>query len=463
MGGGVRDRRCPAALRATRARGDHRGRASRAPRRAATATGPLFRFTVETGRGARRRFAGARRARRRARSSRAWTATRRPRRATALAFSRDARASSTSSTPRAASACGRHERRTRRRLEELGLNSSAPPGQLLYDGWLLRLAARQGQARALGERGLSVHAAARREDRLLRAALSRAAALPALFRITPFSRARRARRASSSARGYGTLRPDRRGGRGDRSAPGLGERRRASPWRSRAGSTRWRELRGSPHEHRAAHLARLEGMPLALRAGGGRVRGRRVRRHGLTIVEDDCAGLFDIVTRERRAPPRPCAHDRREPARARRWELGARHAYLQVQQDNEAARRALRASSDSRSATCTGIAAGPGEQRMTEDDVTRARAQGSGARAASASVMIATAESCTGGGVADGDHAHLRQRQVVRPRLRHLHQHRQGRDARRARSATLHALRRGERGGGARDGRRARSRAATPT
>ena len=29
-----------------------------------------------------------------------------------------------------------------RRLEELGLNSSAPPGQLLYDGWLLRLLAR---------------------------------------------------------------------------------------------------------------------------------------------------------------------------------------------------------------------------------------------------------------------------------------------------------------------------------
>lgn len=25
------------------------------------------------------------------------------------------------------------------RLEELGLNASAPPGQLLYDGWLLRL------------------------------------------------------------------------------------------------------------------------------------------------------------------------------------------------------------------------------------------------------------------------------------------------------------------------------------
>ena len=26
-----------------------------------------------------------------------------------------------------------------RRIEELSLNSSAPPGQLVYDGWLLRL------------------------------------------------------------------------------------------------------------------------------------------------------------------------------------------------------------------------------------------------------------------------------------------------------------------------------------
>jgi ribosomal protein S18 acetylase RimI-like enzyme len=62
---------------------------------------------------------------------------------------------------------------------------------------------------------------------------------------------------------------------------------------------------------------------------------------GLTVVEDDCAGLFDIVTDE---AERRQGHARMVVASllAQARELGARHAYLQVQADNEPARRLYR-------------------------------------------------------------------------------------------------------------------------
>ena len=73
-----------------------------------------------------------------------------------------------------------------RRLEELGLNSSAPPGQLLYDGWLLRLL--PGQAK----RARSVNAVYPSLLPLpVKVAyceqLYRGHDLPVVFRITPFS------------------------------------------------------------------------------------------------------------------------------------------------------------------------------------------------------------------------------------------------------------------------------------
>ena len=73
-----------------------------------------------------------------------------------------------------------------RRIEELSLNSSAPPGQLFYDGWVLRL------LRGKAKRARSVNAVY--PSRLPLAGkieycerLYRANALPAIFRITPFS------------------------------------------------------------------------------------------------------------------------------------------------------------------------------------------------------------------------------------------------------------------------------------
>jgi Acetyltransferases len=220
-----------------------------------------------------------------------------------------------------------------RRIEELSLNSSAPPGQLLYDGWILRLlrgkAKRARSVNAVYPSTLPLEAKIAHCERTYRAA-----ALPAIFRITPFSEPA-GLDAELERRGYGRFdatavetAPIDRSRLGEPEAQALD----LSAWVEAVGS-----LRESPIAHRSAHLARLQGMPLEMRAVAVKSQGR-VLATGLAILEDDCAGLFDIIV----------ADDARRRGHARRivssllrmaWELGARHAYLQVQQDNIAARR----------------------------------------------------------------------------------------------------------------------------
>jgi ribosomal protein S18 acetylase RimI-like enzyme len=220
-----------------------------------------------------------------------------------------------------------------RRIEELGLNSSAPPGQLVYDGWLLRLlpgkAKRARSVNAIYPSSMPLATKLPYCERLYRDA-----GLPALFRITPFSQPE-SLDAELERRGYGRfdetavescdIDPHRLGGEAARSMP-------LEQWVNTIG-----ELRGSPEGHRRTHLARLQGMPLKLRAVALESEGRVVAT-GLTMVEDDCAGLFDIVTHPE---ARRRGHARTIVATLLReaWELGARHAYLQVQGDNAAARR----------------------------------------------------------------------------------------------------------------------------
>ncbi|HUP98039.1 MAG TPA: GNAT family N-acetyltransferase [Usitatibacter sp.] len=221
-----------------------------------------------------------------------------------------------------------------RRLEELSLNSSAPPGQLLYDGWLLRLAPgkakRARSVNAVYPSQLPVNQKVGYCERVYGRAR-----LPAIFRLTPFSQpdgldaaleARGYGRFDDTAVEYAAIPPD---------AGGSAHVMNLGAWIDAVG-----DLRGSPPEHRAGHRARLEGMPLTLRAVGVEEQGRVIAT-GLAIVEDDCAGLFDIVTREadrRRGLARNVVASLLGVAR----ELGARHAYLQVQAGNEAARRLYR-------------------------------------------------------------------------------------------------------------------------
>jgi GNAT superfamily N-acetyltransferase len=220
-----------------------------------------------------------------------------------------------------------------RRIEELSLNSSAPPGQLLYDGWVLRLLrGKAKRARSVNAIYASTLPLAQKIEYCER--LYGAARVPALFRITPFITPADLE-TQLAARGYERF---------DNTAveaaaidprcftQASGEAMELRAWIDAVG-----DLRGSPFEHRDAHFARVDGMPLAkcpvvVRDTDG------VAATGLAIVEDDCVGLFDIITRP--------AAQRRGHAKAvvasllrRAWELGARHAYLQVQEENIAARR----------------------------------------------------------------------------------------------------------------------------
>ena len=219
-----------------------------------------------------------------------------------------------------------------RRLEELSLNSSSPPGQLVYDGWLVRLAA--GKAKRARSVNAVYPSSLPLGDKIgYCEKLYAACGLPALFRLTPFSQPA-ALDGELQARGYRRFdvtaveaAPIAAPG-----APDPAVKSTALPdWVGAVAS-----LRDSPEAHRRGHLARLDAMPLAKRALTLQCDGALVAT-GLIIVEGDCAGLFDIVTHE--------AHRRRGHARrivagllAAAWELGARHAYLQVQQDNSGAR-----------------------------------------------------------------------------------------------------------------------------
>lgn len=223
-----------------------------------------------------------------------------------------------------------------RRLEELSLNSSAPPGQLLYDGWLLRL------ARGKAKRPRSVNAIypsrlALDEKIAYCERVYGAARLPALFRITPFCHPPELE-AALELRGYGRF--DTTAVESAPISPEFFGTDGAAPMNLSAWVDAVGELRGSPSEHRASHRQRLEASPLTLRAVAVEEAGAIVAT-GLTIIENDCAGLFDIVTREearRRGYARRIVSGLMKTA----WELGARHAYLQVSADNTPARALYR-------------------------------------------------------------------------------------------------------------------------
>jgi len=215
-----------------------------------------------------------------------------------------------------------------RRLEELTLNSSAPPGQLLYDGWLLRFSpGKAKRARSVNAVYPSRLPLAEKVAYCERVYAERG--LPAIFRVSPHTQPATLD-GFLEGNGYGrfdetqvqsaAIAPAQLAGP-EVDAPRLEE------WFDMVG-----DLRGSPVAHRSAHLARLAALPLEMRAVAVQRSGVPVAT-GLAIIEDGHVGIFDVATRE---GERRRGHARTIVAALLRWgwERGARHSYLQVDAGN---------------------------------------------------------------------------------------------------------------------------------
>jgi ribosomal protein S18 acetylase RimI-like enzyme len=226
------------------------------------------------------------------------------------------------------------------RVEDAGLNASAPPQQLWLDGWLVRFspgkAKRARCVNAVAQGRLSV------AHKLLRAqAVLAAAQLPMVLRITPFTRPS-GLDADLAARGYSAIDDTR-----VMVAPRLdaieppGPLPRGYTW-AQLGHAALAQavgaLRASPLAQRQAHAERLANAPvpfagLAIR----RTSDGRIVACGQRAQEADLVGLYDVYVadalRGRGFASRLCA---RLLADAR--DSGAVSAYLQVEADNAPAR-----------------------------------------------------------------------------------------------------------------------------
>jgi GNAT superfamily N-acetyltransferase len=227
------------------------------------------------------------------------------------------------------------------RIEDAGLNASAPPQQRWLDGWLVRLS----PGKAKRARCVNAVALGRQPVEHKLSACERAftdAKLPMIVRITPFT-APPDLDAMLEQRGLNRFDDTRvMVLAGLNSLPitalpaGITFQSLAlEPFAQRVGG-----LRGSPLAQRQAHAERLVNSPVPFSAW-------ELRRDGDTLacgqyaLEDDVVGLYDVFTapsaRGQGLAGLLCARLLADAARH-----GARHAYLQVESDNHAARSVYR-------------------------------------------------------------------------------------------------------------------------
>jgi len=222
------------------------------------------------------------------------------------------------------------------RIEDAGLNASAPPQQRWLDGWLVRFS----PGKAKRARCVNAVAAGRLpvEERLAACAqVFDQARLPLIVRITPFTLPHDLDTLLAS---HGLRRFD------DTRVMVLADLQTvdASPT---AGVTirsigldafahRVGGFRGSPLAQRQAHAERLSNAPVPFFACELRAEGEAVAC-GQFALEGDLAGLYDVFTTEaargRGLAGALCRH-----LLAQAFARGARHAYLQVDRDNHDAR-----------------------------------------------------------------------------------------------------------------------------
>lgn len=228
-----------------------------------------------------------------------------------------------------------------RRIEDAGLNASAPPQQAFVDGWLLRLspgkAKRSRCINALQRGQLSL------DQLLVRCkAVFGAAGLPLIVRITPFSQPPDLDR-ELELRGWHrfdetlVLALERL----PASAPALPVGQHLLPVNAARYAEVVGQLRGSPPDQIAAHFERLAASQVPYQ--GHLLLGpkQELLACGQIAIEDGLVGLYDVFTPEHQ---RGRGHAERlcRALIARGLEQGARHAYLQVSEDNEAAMRLYR-------------------------------------------------------------------------------------------------------------------------
>lgn len=224
------------------------------------------------------------------------------------------------------------------RIEEAGLNASAPPQQRLVDGWLVRFSpGKAKRARCVnpiadGRLPLAERLAACE-------AVLREAGLPMLVRVTPFARPAELDH-RLDALGWRRFDDTRVMMLADLASRGLAMTPDVQPLALEPFAHAVGELRGSPLAQRLAHAQRLVHAPVAFHGFAMRDE-RGVVACGQYALEGALVGLYDVITaashRGRGHASRLCAH-----LLAHAAARGARMAYLQVDADNEPARALYR-------------------------------------------------------------------------------------------------------------------------
>ena len=222
------------------------------------------------------------------------------------------------------------------RLEDAGLNASAPPQQRWLDGWLVRFS----PGKAKRARCVNAVAAGRTPvgDRLAACAqVFDDAKLPLIVRVTPFTlppeldallEAQGLRRFDDTrVMALADMPAFDEAVAGDITIQHVG----LEVFAQRVGS-----FRGSPLAQRQAHAERLLNSPVPFFAFELRADGESVAC-GQFALEGDLVGLYDVFTAEP-ARGRGLAGTLCKHLLTRARSSGARHAYLQVEGDNHAAR-----------------------------------------------------------------------------------------------------------------------------
>ncbi|MEO8806995.1 MAG: GNAT family N-acetyltransferase [Burkholderiaceae bacterium] len=224
------------------------------------------------------------------------------------------------------------------RIEDAGLNASAPPQQLWLDGWLVRFS----PGKAKRARCVNAVAAGRLPigERLEAcASVFSEAGLPMIVRITPFTLPQTLD-ATLEAQGLHRFDDTRVMALGDLSAFGTPTPLAADVDIHAVGleafALRVGGLRGSPLSQRQAHGQRLQNSPVPFHAFEMHVESELVAC-GQFAIEGALVGLYDVFTapvaRGNGFAVTLCRHMLQQ-AHTR----GAKHAYLQVEGDNHAAR-----------------------------------------------------------------------------------------------------------------------------